>query len=383
MPTPEPIRESGGTKVAMRNATFFEVSMGSQPTKERLGAVQAAIKEIVTEFGKGAIMKLGERSVAVTASEALSTGSLSLDLALGGYGLPRGRIAEVFGPESSGKTTLCMTVVANVQRAGGIAAYIDAEHAVDPTYCGKLGVDVNALLLSQPDSGEQALEIVDRLIRSNGIDVIVVDSVSALVPQAELEGEMGAAHVGLQARLMSQALRKLTAAIARSRATVIFINQIREKIGVMFGNPETTSGGRALKFFSSVRLDVRRKETLKDGDVAIGTRVKASVVKNKVAPPFQKAEFDLLFESGISRAGDAVDLGEQTGALLKTGNYYDFEKEKLGPGRDRAIQVLRENPALAERLERAIRRKLGAEAKQESAAVPEPDRITPKGAAAH
>jgi recombination protein RecA len=323
---------------------------------KRLESLKAAVKQIEQQFGHGAIMKLGQQS-RLSEIETVSTGSLSVDLALGG-GLPRGRIVEVFGPESSGKTSLCMSVVASVQRKGGIAAYIDAEHAVDPAYASKLGVNLGSLLLSQPDSMEQALEITEILVRSNACDVVVVDSVAALVPKAELEGEMGELQVGLQARLMSQAMRKLTGAISRSKVTVIFINQIREKIGVMFGNPETTPGGRALKFYSSVRIEVRRVTTLKDGDEPFGTRVRANVVKNKIAPPFKKAEFDLLFGEGISYAGDLLDLGEAHGILEKSGNALSFKAEKLGAGREKARAYLRENKKVAAAIEAEIRKKL-------------------------
>ncbi len=325
---------------------------------KRLESLKSAVKQIEQQFGHGAIMKLGQQA-RLTEIEAISTGSLAVDLALGGRGLPRGRIVEVFGPEGSGKTSLCMSVVASVQKKGGTAAYLDAEHAVDPSYAAKLGVNLDSLLLSQPDSMEQGLEIAEILVRSNACDVVVVDSVAALVPKAELEGEMGELQVGLHARLMSQAMRKLTGAISRSKSTVIFINQIREKIGVMFGNPETTPGGRALKFYSSVRLDVRRASTLKDGDSAYGTRVRVNVVKNKIAPPFKKAEFDLLFADGISYVGDLLDLGEAHAVIEKSGSSLSYKGEKLGQGREKARQFLTENKKVAAALELDIRRKVG------------------------
>jgi recombination protein RecA len=333
----------------------------------RLESLKNAVKQIEQQFGRGAIMKLGG-SAGLAEIETISTGSLAVDLALGGRGLPKGRIVEVFGPEASGKTSLCMGVVAEVQRRGGVAAYLDAEHAVDPAYAAKLGVNLESLLLSQPDSMEQALEIAEILVRSNGCDLVVVDSVAALVPRAELEGEMGELQVGLQARLMSQAMRKLTGAISRSKATAVFINQIREKIGVMFGNPETTPGGRALKFYSSVRIEVRRVSTLKDGDTPVGTRVRANVVKNKIAPPFKKAEFDLLFGEGISRSSDLLDLGEELGVLEKNGSSISFKTEKLGAGRDKARQFLNENRKVAAALEAEIRRKLGLASEPAAAA---------------
>ncbi|MBI3272526.1 MAG: recombinase RecA [Planctomycetes bacterium] len=329
------------------------------PEDRRKEALQQALAQIEKQFGKGSIMRLGDRSH--MSVSGISTGSLSLDIALGGYGIPRGRVTEVFGPESSGKTTLCLTVAAKAQKAGGIAAYIDAEHALDPAYSRRLGVDLDNLLLSQPDSGEQALEITEHLVRSNAIDVIVIDSVAALVPRSELEGEMGDATVGGQARLMSQALRKLTAAIARSHCCVIFVNQIREKIGVMFGNPETTPGGRALKFYSSVRIDTRRVNQIKDGEAVVGNRTKATVVKNKIAPPFQKAEFDLLFNAGISWEGDLLDLGVEKGVVEKSGTWLSYKETRLGQGRDRAREFLRENGDVARALEIDVRRAFGLE----------------------
>jgi recombination protein RecA len=325
----------------------------------RTEALKSALAQIEKQFGKGSIMKLG--GDAKLEIEGISTGSLALDMALGGKGLPRGRVIEVFGPEGSGKTTLCLTVIANAQKAGGTALFIDAEHALDPAYAQKLGVNLDELLLNQPDSGEQALEIADTMVRSAGLDVIVVDSVAALVPKAELEGEMGDAHVGLQARLMSQALRKLTATVSKSRTCLIFINQIREKIGVMFGNPETTPGGRALKFYSSVRVDVRRIGHIKDGESEIGTRVKTHTVKNKIAPPFKKVEFDMLFESGISYEGDVLDLGELHGVLERSGGWYSYQGEKLDNGREKCRALLRSRPAFALKIENDIRAKLGFE----------------------
>ncbi|HEX7896986.1 MAG TPA: recombinase RecA [Planctomycetota bacterium] len=322
-------------------------------------ALKTAISQIEKQFGKGSIMRLGADTKLDV--EGITTGSLNIDLALGGKGFPRGRVIEVFGPEGSGKTTLCLTVVANAQKLGGSCLFIDAEHAMDPTYARKLGVNLDDLLLNQPDSGEQALEIADMMVRSASLDVIVIDSVAALVPKAELEGEMGDIHMGLQARLMSQALRKLTASISKSRTCLIFINQIREKIGVMFGNPETTPGGRALKFYSSVRVDVRRIGHLKDGDTEVGTRVRVNIVKNKIAPPFRKAEFDMLFASGISYEGDILDLGEEHGVLERSGGWYSYKGEKLDNGREKCRLVLREKRDLALKIENDIRAKLGVE----------------------
>src|SRR5262245_47061769 len=329
-----------------------------EPADKRNEALKSALSQIEKQFGKGSIMRLGADTRLDVAGT--TTGSLSLDLALGGKGIPKGRVVEVFGPEGSGKTTLCLTVIANVQKGGGQAAFIDAEHALDPQYAKKLGVNLDSLLLSQPDSGEQALEIAEILVRSNGVDIIVVDSVAALVPKAELEGEMGDAHVGLQARLMSQALRKLTAA-AKSNTCLIFINQLREKIGVMFGNPETTPGGRALKFYSSVRIDVRRVGHLKDGETEVGTRVRANIVKNKIAPPFKKAEFDMLFASGISYEGDLLDLGEEQQVIERSGSWIAYKGEKIGQGRERGREFLREHPEIAIKIENEIRIKMGLE----------------------
>jgi len=328
-------------------------------TKNR--SLTAALSEIEKSYGKGAIMRLGDGGL-IREISGISTGSISLDLALGGKGLPRGRVVEVFGPESSGKTTLTLHVVANAQKGGGICAFVDAEHALDPAYARKLGVDLDDLLVSQPDTGEQALEIVDTLVRSDAVDVVVIDSVAALVPRAEIEGEMGDSFVGLQARLMSQAMRKLTGSIARSNCLVIFINQIREKIGVMFGSPETTTGGNALKFYSSVRCDIRRIGQIKDGDKVVGNRTKVTVVKNKIAPPFRKVEFDILFNRGISREGELIDLGVSAGVVLKSGTWYSLKHPtdgeiRLGQGMERTRRFLADNPDLAQVIEEAIRAK--------------------------
>jgi recombination protein RecA len=330
----------------------------TQPS-ERLRALEMAIGQIEKEFGKGAIMRLGEAG-AKLAVEAIPTGSLALDLALGVGGIPRGRVTEIFGPEMSGKSTLALSVVAQAQQAGGIAAFIDAEHALDPNFAAALGIKVEDLLVSQPDSGEQALEIAEALVRSNAVDVIVVDSVAALVPRAELEGDMGESMPGLQARLMSQALRKLTAAISRTRTAVIFINQLREKIGIVFGSPEVTPGGRALKFYASVRIDLRRVEAIKAGNEIIGNRVRARVVKNKVAPPFRTAEFEIIFQGpkvGISREGDILDLATAMGIVRKQGAFYSYGETRLGQGREQAKEFLRQNPQLAQSLEQLIRQK--------------------------
>jgi recombination protein RecA len=324
---------------------------------DRDKALDAALAQIDRQFGKGSVMRLGDDVRAPI--EVIPTGSIALDVALGIGGLPRGRVVEIYGPESSGKTTVALHAIANAQKAGGIAGFIDAEHALDPDYAQKLGVDTDALLVSQPDTGEQALEIADMLIRSGALDVIVIDSVAALVPRAEIEGEMGDSHVGLQARLMSQALRKLTGALSQSKTTAVFINQLREKVGVMFGSPETTSGGRALKFYSSVRLDVRRIETLKDGQDAVGNRVRIKVVKNKVSPPFRQAEVDLLFGHGISREGGLIDMGVEEGFVRKSGAWYTYEGDQLGQGKENARSFLRDNPDLADELEKKIKEKLG------------------------
>jgi len=323
----------------------------------RLKAVDLAVEQIERQFGQGSIMKLGEgMKVAV---ETIPTGSLSLDLALGG-GIPRGRIVEIYGPESSGKTTLALHAVAEVQRSGGLAAFIDAEHAVDPEYAAKIGVNLDDLLISQPDTGEQALEICETLVRSSAVDIVVIDSVAALVPRAEIEGDMGDSHMGLQARLMSQALRKLTGVIAKSKTTVIFINQLRMKIGVMFGNPETTSGGNALKYYSSVRLDIRRTETIKDGDNMIGNHVKVKVVKNKVAAPFKIAEFDIMYNEGISQAGDLLDLAVKEELVQKSGAWFAYKDEKIGQGREAAKQFLKDHPKIMSEIEKTIRARVAA-----------------------
>jgi recombination protein RecA len=323
---------------------------------EKTKALEIAISQIEKQFGKGTIMKFAERPVADL--KIVPTGSLSLDIAIGVGGIPRGRIVELFGPESSGKTTLAQHIVAEAQRAGGNAAFIDAEHALDPDYARKIGVDVDNLLISQPDSGEQALDIAETLVRSGAVDIIVIDSVAALVPRAEIEGEMGDSHMGLQARLMSQALRKLTAISNRSNTSVIFINQLREKIGVMFGNPETTPGGRALKFYASLRLDIRRIDTIKQGDEAVGTRVKVKVVKNKVAPPFGTASFDIMFGEGISKAGELIDMGVEHGILEKSGTWFSFQNQRVGQGREAAKTFLKQNPDIAQSIEQLIKAKL-------------------------
>lgn len=316
-------------------------------------ALSAALQQIEKQFGAGSIMRLGEKTHLNV--ETISTGSLSLDIALGAGGFPRGRIVEIYGPESSGKTSLALSAIASVQKIKGLGALVDAEHAFDPSYAAKLGVNLDELLISQPDTGEQALEIVETLVRSNAVDVIVVDSVAALVPRAEIEGEMGDAMVGVQARLMSQALRKLTGAVSKSKTCLIFINQIRMKIGVMFGNPETTSGGNALKFYASVRLDIRRSEQIKDGEIPIGNRVRVKVVKNKIAPPFRMAEFDLMFDSGISKEGDLLELGVKSGLIDKSGSWFQYGEQKLGQGREAAKAFLRANDGLMSELEKKIR----------------------------
>jgi recombination protein RecA len=341
-------------------------------------ALAAALSQIEKQFGKGSIMRLGESDVSRDI-QVVSTGSLGLDLALGVGGLPRGRVAEIYGPESSGKTTLALSVIAQMQKLGGTAAFIDAEHALDPQYAGKLGVDVDQLLISQPDNGEQALEIADMLVRSSSVDVVVIDSVAALVPKAEIEGEMGEPQMGLQARLMSQALRKLTANIKRSNTLVIFINQIRMKIGIMFGNPETTSGGNALKFYASVRIDIRRIGAIKKGEEVIGSETRAKVVKNKVAPPFRQAEFDILYGEGISREGEIVELGTVHRILEKTGAWYNYGKERIGQGKDNARDFLKQNPRIAQEIEAKIRAAVGAAAAQPAAGQPKAEpRAEPK-----
>ena len=334
---------------------------------EKLKALDAAIGHIEKQYGKGAVMKLGDPSVQMNV-ETIPTGSLSLDIALGLGGVPRGRIVEIYGPESSGKTTVTLHMVAEVQRMGGIAGFRDAEHALDPVYAKNIGVDIDNLYISQPDSGEQGLEIAETMVRSGALDIVVVDSVAALVPKAEIDGEMGDSHVGLQARLMSQALRKLTAVISKSNCVVVFINQLREKVGVMFGNPETTTGGRALKFYSSVRLDVRRIESLKQGGEVIGNRTRVKIVKNKVAPPFKEAEFDIMFGKGISREGDILDLAAEQNVIVKSGAWYAYEGNKIGQGRENAKQYLRDNPEVCRTVEEKVREHYGFDKK--------PDKVT-------
>jgi recombination protein RecA len=326
--------------------------------KERNKALDIAVGQIEKQFGKGSIMRLGQRNT-IGPIDSISTGSISIDYALGIGGMPRGRVIEIFGPESSGKTTLSLQVIAEAQKAGGMAAFVDAEHALDAQYAQKLGIDLENLLVSQPDNGEQALEIVEVLIRSGGVDVVVVDSVAALVPKAEIEGEMGDAQMGLQARLMSQALRKLTGVVSKSKTTLIFINQLREKIGVMFGNPETTTGGRALKFYASVRVDIRRIASIKDGDVVIGGRTRVKIVKNKVAPPFREAEFDIMYGEGISREGDLLDMAVEKRIIEKSGAWFAYSGERLGQGRENAKQFLKENTQIRQAIEDRLRRELG------------------------
>jgi recombination protein RecA len=338
------------------------------PGFDREKALDIAVSQIEKQFGKGSVMRLGER--AATPIEVIPTGSIALDVALGIGGLPRGRVVEIYGPESSGKTTVALHAVANAQAAGGVAAFIDAEHALDPEYARALGVDTDALLVSQPDTGEQALEIADMLVRSGALDVIVIDSVAALVPRAEIEGEMGDSHVGLQARLMSQALRKITGALSNSGTTAIFINQLREKIGVMFGSPETTTGGKALKFYASIRLDVRRIETLKDGSDAVGNRTRVKVVKNKVAPPFKQAEFDIVYGQGISREGSLIDVGVEQGLIKKSGAWYTYDSDQLGQGKENVRGFLRDNPDLADEIEKKIKEKLGIGAQVDEVGAP-------------
>jgi recombination protein RecA len=332
--------------------------VSKEDNQDRKRALEAALSQIDRAFGKGSVMKLGSRDLGV-ATDAVSTGSLGLDIALGIGGLPRGRVIEIYGPESSGKTTLALHVVAEAQKKGGIAAYVDAEHALDPGYARKLGVDIDEMLISQPDTGEQALEITDTLVRSGGVDIVVIDSVAALTPKAELEGEMGDSLPGLQARLMSQALRKLTASISKSNTIVIFINQIRMKIGVMFGNPETTSGGNALKFYASVRLDIRRIGAIKDRDEVVGNQTRVKVVKNKVAPPFKQVEFDIMYGQGISKTGELVDLGVKAGIVEKSGSWYSYDGSRIGQGRESAKTFLAANPDIAQSIEQAIRASAG------------------------
>ena len=338
--------------------------------EDKLKALDAAIAQIEKQYGKGSVMKLGDNSTNMNV-ETVPTGSLSLDIALGLGGLPKGRIVEVYGPESSGKTTVALHCVAEVQKRGGIAGFIDAEHALDPVYARNIGVDIDNLYISQPDCGEQALEITETMVRSGAVDIVVVDSVAALVPKAEIDGDMGDSHVGLQARLMSQALRKLTAVISKSNCIVIFINQLREKVGVMFGNPETTTGGRALKFYSSVRLDVRRTESLKQGGEIVGNHVRVKVVKNKIAPPFREAEFDIMFGQGISREGDVLDLAVNAGIVNKSGAWYAYEGDKIGQGRENAKTYIHENPAFFDMLEAKVRDFYFTQPEDEDAAVQE------------
>jgi len=342
--------------------------MALDEQKERNKALDIAVVQIEKQFGKGSIMRLGQKG-AVAPMESISTGSISIDYALGIGGMPRGRVIEIFGPESSGKTTLSLQVIAEAQKAGGMAAFVDAEHALDAQYARKLGVDLDNLLVSQPDNGEQALEIVEVLVRSGGVDVVVVDSVAALVPRAEIEGEMGEAQMGLQARLMSQALRKLTGVVSKSKTCLIFINQLREKIGVMFGNPETTTGGRALKFYASVRIDIRRIGAIKDGDAVVGGRTRVKVVKNKVAPPFREAEFDVMYGEGISKEGDLLDLAVDRKIVEKSGTWFAFSGERLGQGRENVKQFMKDNPVVAKAIEERVRKELGLVKDVEVAAV--------------
>ncbi len=348
-------KSRGDTSAAEAYKTGKEIDPG------RAQALDRAVSQIEKAFGRGSIMRLDDDPSNVP--PGISTGSISLDIALGGRGIPRGRIIEIFGPESSGKTTLSLHVIASAQKAGGVAAFIDAEHALDPSWAKRLGVNLDDLLVSQPDTGEQALEICELLVRSNAVDVIVVDSVAALIPRAEIEGEMGDAQMGLQARLMSQAMRKLTGAISKSRCTVVFINQIREKIGVMFGNPETTPGGKALKFYASVRIDIRRTATIKEGDVAVGNRTRAKVVKNKIAPPFRQAEFDIMFNEGISASGDLLDLASEAGVIEKSGAWFSYGDIRLGQGRENVKTFLRENPDLFEEVRVKVLENKGVTAK--------------------
>ena len=338
--------------------------------EDKLKALDAALSQIEKQYGKGAVMKLGDPSTKMNV-ETIPTGALSLDIALGLGGIPKGRIVEIYGPESSGKTTVTLHMIAEVQKRGGIAGFIDAEHALDPVYAKNIGVDIDNLYISQPDCGEQALEITETMVRSGAIDIVVVDSVAALVPKAEIDGEMGDSHVGLQARLMSQALRKLTSIVSKTNCIVIFINQLREKVGVMFGNPETTTGGRALKFYSSVRLDVRRVEALKQGGEVIGNHTRVKVVKNKVAPPFKEAEFDIMFGKGISASGDVLDLAAQNNIVIKSGAWYAYESNKIGQGRENAKAYLEENPEVFAEIERRVRALYGFEVDETPAAEPE------------
>lgn len=364
---PKPSAKLNGTSKSKSMAKSKTASRHADPDPNRSRALDSALTQIERAFGKGSIMRLDDDPSNLP--EGISTGSISLDLALGGRGIPRGRVVEVYGPESSGKTTLTLHTIAEVQRGGGVAAFIDAEHALDPSWARRLGVNLEELLVSQPDTGEQGLEICELLVRSNAVDLIVVDSVAALIPRAEIEGEMGDSHVGLQARLMSQALRKLTGAISRSKCTVIFINQIREKIGVMFGNPETTPGGRALKFYASVRIDIRRTASIKDGDKAVGNRTRARVVKNKIAPPFRQAEFDIMFDEGISASGDLIDLAVEEDVVQKSGAWFSFGEVRLGQGRENSKQFIRENKDLFQEIKTLVLQAKGVgPAPQESGA---------------
>jgi len=333
--------------------------MAKEENKDKDKAIEMAVSQIEKQFGKGAIMRLGDEGLSLQEVPSIPTGALSLDIALGIGGIPRGRVVEIYGPESSGKTTLSLHIVAEAQKTGGVAAFIDAEHALDMSYAKKLGVKTDELLISQPDHGEQALEIAEMLVRSGGIDVLVVDSVAALVPRAEIEGDMGDSHMGLQARLMSQALRKLTSSISRSKTAVIFINQIRMKIGVMFGNPETTTGGNALKFYSTVRMDIRKIGQIKDGDKVLGNRTRVKVVKNKMAPPFRQVEFDIMFGQGVSKEGDMIDLGVEEGIIEKSGSWFSYKKDRLGQGRENVKNFLKENPELLQEIETVILEKAG------------------------
>ena len=347
--------------------------------EEKLKALDAALTQIERQYGKGAVMKLGDPSAQMNV-ETIPTGSLSLDIALGLGGIPKGRIIEIYGPESSGKTTVTLHMIAEVQKRGGIAGFIDAEHALDPVYAKNIGVDVDNLYISQPDNGEQALEITETMVRSGAIDIVVVDSVAALVPKAEIDGDMGDSHVGLQARLMSQALRKLTAVISKSNCTVIFINQLREKVGVMFGNPETTTGGRALKFYSSVRLDVRRIESLKQSGEVTGNRTRVKVVKNKIAPPFKEAEFDIMFGEGISQEGDILDLAANVNIVVKSGAWYAYEGNKIGQGRENAKQYLKDNPEICKEIENKVREHYGLQCVEKAEESPKKETKTKSAA---
>ncbi len=366
-----------GNGAAKRGLTMAKSQTTTDKTDAgRKQALDRAVAQIEKNFGKGSIMRLDDDPANLP--PGISTGSISLDLALGGRGVPAGRVIEVFGPESSGKTTLNLHIIASVQKAGGVAAFIDAEHALDPSWAKRLGVNIDDLLVSQPDTGEQALEICELLVRSNAVDLIVIDSVAALIPRAEIEGEMGDSHVGLQARLMSQALRKLTGAINQSKCTVVFINQIREKIGVMFGNPETTPGGRALKFYSSIRLDIRRTGSIKEGDTAVGNRVRVKVVKNKVAPPFRQAEFDIMFDEGISATGDLLDLAVDTNVVQKSGAWFSFNEVRLGQGRENSKQFLKDNPDLFEEIKKLVLAAKGViDPKDPAAGLSDDDELVP------